>query len=160
MSQAKQTGAKVRARVLVSGAHGKVDQVIEIDVDQVEPMAGIVDTHPASVAYAESLAGYQDGEAPSLTELLAARDALVRRERELDEQAQRLGEQAHANEAEAARLKQQGEDQVAEARRLADSSAQLASDRAAFEQAKSATPVPATGKAKPAAAPAAPAPAA
>lgn len=98
--------------------------------------------------------------APTLAELLTMRDALVRRERELDEQAQRLGEQAHANEVEAARLKQQGEDQVAEAKRLADSSAQLANDRAAFEAAKAAAPAPTTGKVKPAATPVAPAPAA
>lgn len=151
MSQANQTGTMIRARVLVSGAHGQVDQVIEIESDQVEAMAGIVDTDPASVAYAESLVGHQDGEAPSLTELFGARDALVRRERELDEHAERLAEQKHANQVEAARLKQVADEQAAEAKRLSDESAQLASDKATFEAAKvapAAAPAPAPGKGK------------
>ena len=95
---------------------------------------------------------------PTLAELLSMRDALVRREGELNDQAQRMVEQAHANDTEAARLKQVADDQAAEVQRLVDSSAQLANDRVAFEASKAAAPAPAGGKAKPAAAPATPAP--
>lgn len=149
MSQAKQTGAKIRARVLVSGAHGRVDDVIEIDEEQVKSMAGVVDINPASVAYAESLAGHQDDEAPSLIELFAARDTLMRREAELNEQSERVRVQAADNLTEAGRLADLRAQLDADAKRLADDVAQLASDKAAFEAAKAAAPV---GKGKAAAA--------
>ena len=47
---------KVKARVLVDGAHGKCNDVIEIDPGQAKALAGVVDTDPDAVAYAESLA--------------------------------------------------------------------------------------------------------
>ena len=46
---------KVKARVLVDGAYGKCDDVIEIDAEQVKELQGVVDTTPAAVKYAESL---------------------------------------------------------------------------------------------------------
>jgi hypothetical protein len=46
---------KVKARVLVDGAHGKCNDVIEIDADEAKSLEGIVDTNPAAVKYAESL---------------------------------------------------------------------------------------------------------
>lgn len=46
---------KMKARVLVNGAHGNVDDVIEIDEKQAKALAGVVDTDPAAVEYAESL---------------------------------------------------------------------------------------------------------
>eukprot|EP01030_Chromulinospumella_sphaerica_P027013 gene27013-27244_t len=79
------------------------------------------------------------GREPTLAELLTMRDTLVRREGELDDQAQRQAAQGRAFDEEAARLKQVADDQAAEAKRLADSSAQLANDRAAFEAGKFAT---------------------
>nr|GFD52848.1 hypothetical protein [Tanacetum cinerariifolium] len=47
---------KVKARVLVDGAYGKCNDVIEIDPADVKSLAGVVDAEPAAVAYAESLA--------------------------------------------------------------------------------------------------------
>jgi glutamate dehydrogenase/leucine dehydrogenase len=52
MAEAK----KVKARVLVEGARGKPNDVIEIDAAEAKALAGTVDTDPAAVAYAESLA--------------------------------------------------------------------------------------------------------
>lgn len=51
MAEAK----KLKARVLVDGAFGKCDDVVEIDADQVKDLQGVVDTSPAAVKYAESL---------------------------------------------------------------------------------------------------------
>jgi len=45
----------VKARVLVDGAYGKCDDVIEIEASAVKALAGVVDTDPTAVAYAESL---------------------------------------------------------------------------------------------------------
>lgn len=45
----------VRARVLVAGAHGNCNDIIEIDADLAATLVGTVDTDPAAVAYAESL---------------------------------------------------------------------------------------------------------
>lgn len=59
-------------------------------------------------------------------ELVAMRDALVRRERELDDQSQALAEQARANENEAARLADLRVQLDAENQRLVGLSAQLA----------------------------------
>lgn len=47
---------KIKARVLVDGAHGTCNDVIEIDPGQVKALAGVVDADPEAVAYAESLA--------------------------------------------------------------------------------------------------------
>jgi len=56
MAEAKAPEVKmVKARVLVDGAYGKCDDVVEIDAAQVKALAGVVDTDPAAVAYAESL---------------------------------------------------------------------------------------------------------
>lgn len=52
MAEAK----KVKARVLVDGVLGKCNDVIEIDPAQAKSLAGVVDTDPEAVAYAESLA--------------------------------------------------------------------------------------------------------
>ena len=48
---------KVKARILVGGPHGRVNQVAEIEQAEAELLqgGGQVDTHPAAVAYAESL---------------------------------------------------------------------------------------------------------
>lgn len=89
---------------------------------------------------------------PTLAELLGMRDALVRREGELDDHAERLREMERANEAEAQRLAQVAAGQADEAARLTAAAAQLATDRAAFDAAKTTAPAPATGKNKPAAA--------
>lgn len=53
---AKNEGKKVKARVLVDCAHGKCNDVVEIDESQAESLAGVLDAHPDAVAYAESLA--------------------------------------------------------------------------------------------------------
>lgn len=45
----------VKARVLAHCAHGKPDDVIEIDLALAKTLEGVVDTTPAAVAYAESL---------------------------------------------------------------------------------------------------------
>lgn len=47
---------KVKGRVLVDGTFGKCNDVVEIDAKQVKALAGVVDTDPEAVAYAESLA--------------------------------------------------------------------------------------------------------
>ena len=49
---------KTKARVLLDCAYGKVDEVIEIEAADlaVAQASGHVDTDPAAVAYAESLA--------------------------------------------------------------------------------------------------------
>jgi hypothetical protein len=48
---------RVKARVLVDGAFGKVNDVAELDAAVAEQAQkdGAVDTHPEAVAYAESL---------------------------------------------------------------------------------------------------------
>ncbi len=51
MAEAK----KKKARVLVKCALGEIDDVVEIEVDQEKSLAGMVDTDPAAVKYAESL---------------------------------------------------------------------------------------------------------
>ena len=48
-------GKKMKARVLVDGAYGKCDDVVEIDAEQVKDLQGVVDATPAAVKYAESL---------------------------------------------------------------------------------------------------------
>ncbi|WP_247350773.1 hypothetical protein [Ralstonia pseudosolanacearum] len=45
----------VRARVLVDGRFGQVDDVIEVDGDMLNGAGGELCTHPASVVYALSL---------------------------------------------------------------------------------------------------------
>jgi len=52
MAEAK----KVKARVLVGCALGECNDIVEIDAADVKSLAGQVDTDPAAVAYAESLA--------------------------------------------------------------------------------------------------------
>lgn len=51
MAEAK----KIKARVLIDGAHGKCNDVIEVDAAQAKALAGAIDTDPAAVEYAESL---------------------------------------------------------------------------------------------------------
>lgn len=92
---------------------------------------------------------------PTKEELLSMRDALARRERELQDQAARLDQQDIANQAEVKRLQQLAAAHAVEDKRLADAAVQLAADRAAFDAAKPATPAPASGKGKAAAAAAA-----
>ncbi|MBD8531566.1 MULTISPECIES: hypothetical protein [unclassified Massilia] len=46
---------KVKVRVLVDGAHGNCNDVIEIDPAEAKSLAGKVDADPAAVEYAESL---------------------------------------------------------------------------------------------------------
>lgn len=45
----------VRARVLAFCALGAPDDVIELDAAEAEKLGDVIDTHPAAVAYAESL---------------------------------------------------------------------------------------------------------
>lgn len=82
---------------------------------------------------------------PTKEELLAARDALLRREGELQEQAERMDKQAAANQAEAERLAQLAERYAADGALVAEAAAKLAADRAAFDAAKAK---PATSKNK------------
>ena len=82
---------------------------------------------------------------PTKEELLGMRDALAHRERELQDQAERLDQQAIANQVEAARLDQQALANQAEAERLADALVQLTADRAALDAVKAK---PATSKNK------------
>ena len=51
----KPVEGKVKARVLVTGPLGNIDDVVEVDVAQVESLAGVVDASLAAVAYAEGL---------------------------------------------------------------------------------------------------------
>ena len=45
----------VKVRVLVACALGHCDDVVEVDVDDLPGLAGVVDADPAAVEYAESL---------------------------------------------------------------------------------------------------------
>lgn len=47
---------KVKARVLLEGAYGKPNDVVEIDAKLTKSLAGVVDADPDAVAYAESIA--------------------------------------------------------------------------------------------------------
>lgn len=51
------TGKKktVKARVLAACSYGQPNSVIEIDVELATTLAGVVDTDPEAVAYAESI---------------------------------------------------------------------------------------------------------
>ncbi|MDN4052898.1 hypothetical protein QPK32_07400 [Massilia sp. YIM B02763] len=55
----KPTEGAIKARVLVECEYGKPNDVVEIDGSMAESLAGVVDTDPAAVAYAESLASEQ-----------------------------------------------------------------------------------------------------
>lgn len=46
---------KVKARVLVDCAFGKVDDVVEVTAAEAKDHASDLDAHPDAVAYAESL---------------------------------------------------------------------------------------------------------
>lgn len=85
---------------------------------------------------------------PTEKELLVMRDELAHRERELQDQAERLDQQGIDNQAEAERLQHLAVAHAAEDKRLVDVAVQLATDRAAFEATKPATPTPAGGKGK------------
>lgn len=47
---------EVKARLLVDCDLGKCNDVVMIDADQLEALAGVADADPAAVAYAESTA--------------------------------------------------------------------------------------------------------
>lgn len=82
-------------------------------------------------AEGESMGDLSAGERiPTMAELLAARETLLRRERELDEQAGALAEQKRVNDAEAARLQKQGAFNDAEALRLGTWAASLEAEAA------------------------------
>ena len=51
--QAQETSVLVKARVLVDGAFGKVNDIVEVDPEAAH--GGELDTSPEAVAYAESL---------------------------------------------------------------------------------------------------------
>jgi hypothetical protein len=51
--QAQETSVLVKARVLVDGAFGKVNDIVEVDPEVAH--GGELDTSPEAVAYAESL---------------------------------------------------------------------------------------------------------
>ena len=48
--------ALVKARVLVAGAYGQCNDVIEVDTDTAKALPDVLDTTAEAVAYAESLA--------------------------------------------------------------------------------------------------------
>jgi hypothetical protein len=48
--------ALVKARVLVTGAYGQCNDVVEVDPDTAKALPDVLDTTPEAVAYAESLA--------------------------------------------------------------------------------------------------------
>ncbi|MGK5020749.1 HeH/LEM domain-containing protein [Janthinobacterium sp. LB2P10] len=77
--------------------------------------------------------------APTMAELIAARDALVQRERELDAERDRLIERDAAQAAEAARLAEQERVNEAEAQRLRDEAAALAAIQGAAPDPASMT---------------------
>ena len=89
--------------------------------------------------------------APTMAELLATRDQLLERERELAKHQERIAEQARENEAAADRVAEQSRVNDVEAQRLRDEavSLQLAKDAAAAAtqtQAASATATAAAEK--------------
>ncbi len=47
---------KIKVRILVDCDLGKCNEVVEVDADQVSSLAGLVDSDPAAVEYAESVA--------------------------------------------------------------------------------------------------------
>lgn len=51
------TVSPVKARVLVDGNLGKVNDVVLLDTADLPQWVGVVDADPAAVAYAESLKG-------------------------------------------------------------------------------------------------------
>jgi hypothetical protein len=51
--------ALVKARVLVAGAHGQCNDVVEVDADIAKALPDVLDTAPEAVAYAETLAAEQ-----------------------------------------------------------------------------------------------------
>lgn len=51
--------ALVKARVLVAGAYGQCNAVVEVDVEEAKALPDVLDTSPEAVAYAESLAAEQ-----------------------------------------------------------------------------------------------------
>lgn len=53
MAKAKEN-AKVKARVLVSGQYGEVDDVVEVTAEEAAESSDL-DAHPDAVAYAEGL---------------------------------------------------------------------------------------------------------
>jgi len=53
MAKAKES-TKVKARVLVSGQYGEVDDVVEVAAEEADASADL-DANPDAVAYAESL---------------------------------------------------------------------------------------------------------
>ena len=54
VADAKQTG--VKARVLVDGPFGKINDIVVLSEDEIAAAGGAVDAHPKSVAYAEAQA--------------------------------------------------------------------------------------------------------
>lgn len=52
--KAQAADGKVKARVLVNGAYGKVNDVVEVDAAEAKDNSDL-DTHPDAVAYAQSL---------------------------------------------------------------------------------------------------------
>ncbi|HEY1182230.1 MAG TPA: hypothetical protein VGE56_08005 [Rhodocyclaceae bacterium] len=53
--EAVASGPMVKGRILRACVYGQCDDVVEVDASLVEQLAGIIDTDPAAVAYAESL---------------------------------------------------------------------------------------------------------
>ncbi|WP_137171430.1 hypothetical protein [Massilia sp. HP4] len=51
--------ALVKARVLVAGAYGQCNDVVEVDADTAKALPDVLDITPEAVAYAESLAAEQ-----------------------------------------------------------------------------------------------------
>lgn len=44
----------IKARVLVNGAFGRIDDVVELDAETLQGAAGQVDPHPDAVAWASA----------------------------------------------------------------------------------------------------------
>lgn len=53
------TSQLVKARVLIVGAYGQCNDVVEVEADIANAQHGVLDTTPEAVAYAEWLAGQQ-----------------------------------------------------------------------------------------------------
>lgn len=45
---------RVKARVLVNGAFGRIDDVVELDAETLQSAGGQVDAHPDAVAWASA----------------------------------------------------------------------------------------------------------
>ena len=91
--------------------------------------------HDLHELYGDNDLGAPTERAPTMAELLAARDQLLERERELAAEKERVAEQARANEAEAQRLRDEAASlQAAKDAAAATTQTQVASANATAEK--------------------------